>query len=935
MKKRILLLPVFLFFVAIKAFSQLIAVTPALPIDTDSVAVVFDATQGNAGLAGYTGDVYAHTGVITNLSTGTSDWKYVKTNWGVNTPATKLTNLGNNKWKLLISPSIRQYYGVPAGEQIQKLAFVFRSGVQVGGSWLEGKTSTNGDIFYDVYASSGLSVKITNPDQDLIFCLLNQPFQVSVSSSMADSTILYVNNQMIASTTGTSIEQTITPSQYGRYLVKAMAKNGTGMVADSFYYYVRPAVTVAELPAGMTEGVNYLDDNTALLCLNAPLKEYVFVVGDFNNWLPDEATYMKRTPDGKKYWVQLNNLVKNKEYVYQYLVDGNIRIGDPYATKVSDPWNDQYITSSTYPGLIPYPAGKAIGVASVLETGKAVYIWQSTNFTPPAVTDLVIYELLIRDFTAGHSFQSVIDTIGYLKRMGINAIELMPVSEFESNMSWGYNPSYYFAVDKYYGPADTFKKLVDICHQQGISVIMDMVLNHAFGQAPYVMLYWDKVNNRPSSNSPFYNTVAKHDFNVGYDMNHESPDSKYYIEQVLKYWLNEYKVDGYRFDLSKGFTQNNTLGNTSAWGQYDASRISILSAYHDIIKEANPSAVLILEHFADNLEEKELASRGMLLWGNMNYNYCEAAMGYTANSDLSYGAYTSRGWSDPNLVTFMESHDEERQVFKCEAYGNKNGWYSIKDTAIALQRAALTSTFFLTIPGPKMIWQFGEQGYDYSINYPTGTSESRLANKPPRWDYMSQYWRYHLYNTYTSLIKLRTENPLFETTNMSLSLTSTFKKIRLKNDTDAAVILGNFGVQEGNITPNFYSTGKWYEYLTGDSIIVTDVNAPISLFAGEARLYMNSHVANPYGIPDLTGNSMEVSVAPNPVTDCCRIQIDFPGKNLYQVRFLSLNGSDIEEPIIDQVDRHKEITWKPKAPGIYLVRIQIGTKVLVKKVVVL
>lgn len=80
----------------------------------------------------------------------------------------------------------------------------------------------------------------------------------------------------------------------------------------------------------------------------------------------------------------------------------------------------------------------------------------------PDVNHLVIYELHIRDFLASHSYKDLIDTISYLKRLGINAIELMPVSEFEGNDSWGYNPSFYFAADKYYGPKDQLKNLLKL-----------------------------------------------------------------------------------------------------------------------------------------------------------------------------------------------------------------------------------------------------------------------------------------------------------------------------------------------------------------------------------------------------------------------------------------------------------------------------------------
>jgi hypothetical protein len=144
-----------------------------------------------------------------------------------------------------------------------------------------------------------------------------------------------------------------------------------------------------------------------------------------------------------------------------------------------------------------------------------------------------------------------------------------------------------------------------------------------------------------------------------------------------------------------------------------------------------------------------------------------------------------------------------------------------------------------------MIWQFGEQGYDYSINYPSGTSASRLDNKPPRWDYLSQYRRMRLYNTCTSLIKLRTENPLFETRTFSLDVSGAMKKIKLRNDTLAAVVLGNFGTASGNMIAGFYSAGTWYDYLTGDSLTVQNPDTTLTLAAGEARLYMTRKSKTP------------------------------------------------------------------------------------------
>jgi len=169
------------------------------------------------------------------------------------------------------------------------------------------------------------------------------------------------------------------------------------------------------------------------------------VLGDFNDWEIANEYNMKITPDSNRYWLELTGLVPGQEYVFQYFIDGSIRVGDPYADKVSDPWHDKDISNSTYPQLIDYPNGKTSGVATVLQTNQEAYEWQINNFENPAVTDLVVYELLVRDFLATHDFETLIDTLDYLERLGVNAIELMPNSEFEGNSSWGYNPNYYFA----------------------------------------------------------------------------------------------------------------------------------------------------------------------------------------------------------------------------------------------------------------------------------------------------------------------------------------------------------------------------------------------------------------------------------------------------------------------------------------------------------
>src|SRR5688500_12323740 len=213
-----------------------------------------------------------------------------------------------------------------------------------------------------------------------------------------------------------------------------------------------------------------------------------------------------------------------------------------------------------------------------------------------------------------------------------NSIKIMTVNEFEGNISWGYNPSFHMAVDKYYGTREQLKKVVDAAHARGIAVILDVVFNHTFSQGPLAQMYWDPVNSRPSPESPYLNVIPKHPYNVGYDFNHESIATKNWVKRILTYWIEEFRFDGFRFDLSKGLTQFNSGNDGTLMSRYDAGRIAILKDYADHIWELDSNSIVIMEHFADNDEEIELSNYGMMLWGNMNHQYTQAAKGF--QSDL-------------------------------------------------------------------------------------------------------------------------------------------------------------------------------------------------------------------------------------------------------------------------------------------------------------
>jgi 1,4-alpha-glucan branching enzyme len=369
-----------------------------------------------------------------------------------------------------------------------------------------------------------------------------------------------------------------------------------------------------------------------------------------NDYLPEPENAMTRTPGGA-WWFKELTVPAGQPFTYQYLIDGQLRVADPFSTLILDPWNDGYISSSTYPNLPAYPAGKTTGNVSLYETAKTPYQWKNTNFQAPPQEELVIYELLIRDFVTTRNYQTVIDTLDYIARLGVNAIELMPNSEFEGNSSWGYNPSFHMAVDKYYGTPDKFKEFVDSCHSRGIAVITDQVFNHAYGQNPIAQMWWDGVNNRPAANNPYMNQYCPHPPNCwGNDFDHFVQPTRNYMDRINTYWIEEFKIDGIRFDFTKGFTNNSNADN------YSSSRIAALKRMADTLWNVDQDFYVILEHWGPNNEEKELSDYGMMLWGNATHQYYEAAMGYTNNSDFKWGIYKERGWNDKHLITYTESY---------------------------------------------------------------------------------------------------------------------------------------------------------------------------------------------------------------------------------------------------------------------------------------
>ncbi len=906
---------------------------PAFPTQTDSVTVLFDATRGNGELAGFSGTVYGHIGVITTKSTHPIDWKNVIGNWGTADSRTRMTKVEEDLYS--IRYHIPTFHNLSPTDTVLKLAFVFRN--ESGN--IVGRDSDGSDIFVDVYPSGqSLFINLRSPIDGTI---IQQGDSVLIDIQLSQKALLSItdNDQSIFEDSIESASYYHFPEDAGYHdLVFNASSKDTSVTANAGYFVIDSSLNIQDPPNHILDGINYFSDSTYIFKLTAPGKAFAFFLCPSNDFEINDRFLMNKSPEGDVFWIELEkSLFISGDNIYQYLVEPNIRIADPFSHLVLDPNHDPFIEPSYFASLPAYPSNKTEGIISVFQAEESEFPWREIAFQRPENQDLIVYEVMMRDFLDDHSYSSLLDTLNYLEKLGVNAIELMPIHEFEGNISWGYNPSFHMAVDKYYGSPNQLKRVIDEAHVRGIAVILDVVFNHAFSQSPLVQMYWD--GTRPSSDNPWLNVTARHPFNVGFDFNHESPYTRNWVKQQLTYWIKEFRFDGFRFDLSKGLTQTNSGNNAGLMSRYDPGRIAILKDYADHIWAHDPAVYVIMEHFADNDEETELADYGMMLWGNMNHAFTEAAAG--RKSDLGWADYNMRGWSKPHLISYMESHDEERIMYNILRNGESDGNYNVRQFNTALTRIEAISSIYFLLPGPKMIWQFGELGYEFSINQcVNGTVDGcRLDPKPIRWDFLQDSARNHLRQTISALLHLRKEYPVFSSDNYDFHDGNLFiKSITFSTDEMDALVIANFRVVDSNVIPGFSKTGTWYEYFSRDSINVLDLEARLELTPGEYRIYTTTPIDLP---EDYVTSSTDfapsiVSIFPNPAKRGDQLVVlSHDLNNVKKAELISIDGKRMPVHSTSFSENAGKIRLPQNVPpGIYTLQLYRSKEVLLSRLVV-
>ena len=939
--------------ISINAFAQVTLSVGAIEVD-QPVTITVDTNSTDTNCNGFNNPtkVYMHSGIGDNSDAFGFN---VVGNWGQDDGVGEMTSNGDGTFSITITP--QTYYGITQAQAdaATQIGMVFRNanGTQ------EFKDDGCEDFIFPV---GSVIINITQPSSNVV--VVNSGSNLSVSATIifqGSSTVqgsfeIFYNNVSIA--TGTcgfpacnSTITNITESGTVKFVGTPPGSTETGEA--SFEVVVVPTVIEEALPGNLVDGINYHTDATkATLVLTAPGKEFIQVAGSWNNYSPSNSDVMKRDPSTGKYWLEISGLTSGAIETYQYWVfDTNpianspalVKTADPYSPLVLSPFDDQYIPASTYPNIPAYPAGQEREV-TVLQTGQTPYNWQVSNFNKPVEEDLIIYEVLIRDFDADRNFQDLIDRIDYFKNLNINAIELMPIMEYEGNESWGYNTAFHMAIDKFYGTQEKFKELVDVCHQNGIAVILDIAFNHAFGRNPMVRMWMDDPDGDgwggPSSDNPYFNVFPTHSYSVGSDFNHGSTYTKDYVKQVVGYWIDEYKIDGFRWDLTKGFTQNcgngTYSGDEGCTGSYQQDRVDVLKEYADHTWSVDPDHYVIFEHLGSDNEEKEWANyrlgegKGIMMWGIMNSPYGELTMAQSGNKNISRMGHTAHsGFIGPRVVGYAESHDEERLMYKNIAFGNtSNGSHNVQNLNTALSRMSALGAVTVMVPGPKMIWHFGELGMENSIfTCPDGSYDNdgcKLATKPqPQWvnNWLTDALRGQIYEDWSKLNKLKIEEPVFEgdyaITSGSLTpridvFDNSIPSSELKN----VIILANFDVTTQSISTNFPAgvTSTWYDLMdaTGTTTVSNSAST-ISIPAGQFRILGNQ----PSGVLSVDDNELfGFNIYPNPSSTSFSLNV-----NVSNVEVYDLTGKMVKS-FKGSFTRTDTFDISTLQTGVYMVKVQ-------------
>ncbi len=614
-----------------------------------------------------------------------------------------------------------------------------------------------------------------------------------------------------------------------RQRLVALWSSALRFMPSRFQDLFRRSAAAEQLPVDLRGGAhrNLIQPGTVTFILHAPYKPFVSLVGDFNGW--DTRTHPLHTDGQGSWWTTIPDPGMTR-YGYYVIVDDDTHtwVGDPYATQVD--WT------------VKAPWG-------VLPAARAPFRWTDRQWRTPNLRDLVIYELCVRDAAGAWrgnraiygDFKRLADMIPHLVQTGVNAVELMPINAFPGDSSWGYNPVFYHAVANTYGAPADFKAFVDKCHAQGIAVIMDVAFNHAWGDHPYYRMYPPLFGPNGEWwrdwNPFFHQTPASINMWGGVDWDHFSAETTRYFQDVVRFWLDEYHVDGFRFDWVGGVDYNSAEPMDPGFNPYHG-----ISAICWAARRAKPDCILIAEYWAldgahpDKSEAKLVRDTPMdAVWNGDFHHMLDDVLNHRwqwEQKDIyrAIGGFREAGFTTAKqLVNYTASHDEVRPEHEIKFYSAKHitrpqGW-SVQKVALALARCGLVTLF--GAPGVPMIYAGQEYGED---------SPRTIDFVPLQWQKLKQPAHAEHFELVRRLIRTRRRHPALRSDHIEF-LGNDFAHqhiVRFRRWDDASgdtvVVAVNFGHEPRAMDLPVPHPGRWRDMV--GSRIRTAAHGSVSITLG-------------------------------------------------------------------------------------------------------
>lgn len=543
----------------------------------------------------------------------------------------------------------------------------------------------------------------------------------------------------------------------------------------------------------------------------APYNKAATLIGSFSDW---QEIPMQKDKEG-----YFRTSVELEDGVYQY----KFRIQSTNENQL-DQWvyiNDPYVTE--------IDAGTNNGIIRIKQGERLVdtYVWQHDDTPLPQNHELVIYEVLIPDFCSGEDaankqgqFQNAIEKLDYLRDLGINAIELMPVNKTSGGYSWGYNPSHYFAPEPSYGSTADLKRLIDECHARGIRVILDQLYNHSTEDSPLFQIdcnYWYYPDRHHPDDSFYWGPEFDYDH---YDDNRDAIPARDFMGDVVRYWIQEYHIDGIRYDALKQLDNPDFLN----WITQEATKTAGPKPFYNIG-----------EHIPENPDIIKPNGPMDGCWHDNFYHQIQPHIcGETFDLEKLKEALDARHQGYPEgvakAVNYLSNHDQSRTLADLGDRG-------ILDEA-AFKRVKLGVALLMTAVGVPLIWmgeEFGEYAHKQSVSPECRRVDWTLLDN----DLNSGLWKY-----YQGLIGLRQQNPALQTDNIEFFHENPEEKVfafvRWNSEGSRVVVVASFCDRflQGYQIPDFPANGKWHEWTRDYDVESSDGQLTIDIGEYEAHVFV-------------------------------------------------------------------------------------------------